>query len=181
MLDWISDHANLFLFALAAIALVLAVAGWLTRRAKFWGYAAGAVGFILLLWLLTKFVVTDRQQITLNLDAMATATKQQNADALFQHISKDFRFGASNRDELYKRIVGSLQANKVSNIFLWDKRVTVKGDTAEALFNFRADGELGTFAASGKGIFVREAGSWKLREFQVLRIGTNDPQPLPGF
>ena len=163
MLDWLADRANVVLFLLAALAIIFLYAWWTTRRAKFWRGAAAVFGVMLLVWLLTKFVVTDRQQIVRNLDAMATAVEKHDADGLFKHVSKDFRFGASNREELHKRIAASIRAHKVSAISLSSKSVTVKGDSAEAMFSFRAEGDLGVFPASAKATFVREGGAWKLR------------------
>jgi hypothetical protein len=181
MLAWLADQANVFYFVLGTAILALLAAGWLTRRPKYWGYAAGAVGLCFLVWLLTKLIVTDRQQILLNLDAMARATERQKADDLFEHISKDFRFGTMNRDDLFNRVKAAMQIHKVSDIQLRSQQVVVKGDAGEVLFNFRAEAAAGgVFAASAKAIFAREAGQWKLVELQVFRLGTTDRQHIPG-
>jgi hypothetical protein len=182
MLTWFADQANVFYFLFGAAALALLAAGWQTRRTKFWAYAAGAVGLMLLVWLLTSLVITDRQQILLNLDAMRQATVQKKPDELFQHISKDFRFGTMSRDDLYKRVGNIVAANKITNIHLTSQHVTVKGDVADAEFTFRVDAE-GTFLApaAAKTKFVREGGRWKLSEMQLFKPGTTDRLHVPGL
>lgn len=181
MLSWLLDRANIVYFLLGVTALVFLAMAWSSRRAKFWGYAAAAIGLIVAFWLLTRFVVTDRGQVIANLDAMAKAVGEQKTDALFQHVSKDFRHGNQSREEIAKRVAAVVAASKINHVHLWDKNVTVTGETADAIFNFRADGkDGGTYAASAKAKFIREAGAWKLTEIQILKLGTTERQFIPG-
>lgn len=182
MLAWIADQANVLYFVLGVAVLLLLAIGWRTRRAKYWGYAAGAAGLLLLVYLLTKLVVTDRQQIALNLDAMRQATIDAKPDALFAHISKDFRYGHKTRDELYQRVANAIKANKVKGIQIRSQQVTVNGDAGEVLFNFTAEPDGGSpFTASAKTKFVREGGQWKLIELVFFRLGTTERQFVPGI
>jgi len=181
MLAWIADQAHVLYFVLGATVLLLLALGWRTRRAKYWGYAAGAAGLLLLVYLLTKFVVSDRQQIALNLDAMRQATIDANPDALFAHISKDFRFGTRTRDELYNRVAAAIKTNKIKQISLSRQQVTASGDRGEIFFNFHAVADVGTYPASANARFVREAGQWKLIELQIFQIGTTNRQFVPGI
>jgi len=181
MLSWLVDHSNIIYFLLGALALILLAAGWTTRRLKFWGYAAAAIGCIALFWLMTKFVVSDRQQIILDLDAMASAVVERKSDALIQHFTKDFHYRDLGREEACKRIVAAARTYKIRNVLIWDKNVTVRGDAAEAIFNFRADAEDGgKYPASIKATFVRENGSWKIGAVHVLKLGSTERQFVPG-
>ena len=181
MLAWIADQANVFYFVFGVAVLLLLALGWRTRRAKYWSYAAGAASLLLLVFILTKFVVTDRQQIALNLEAMRRATIDANPDALFAHISKDFRFGTRTRDELYNRVAAAIKTNKIKQISFSRQQVTVNGNSGEAFFNFHADADVGRYPASANARFVREAGQWKLIELHILQIGTTNRQFVPGI
>src|SRR4051794_32070716 len=104
MLSVLLDQANILYFLLGTAALALVVYGWLRGRARYWLYAGVCVALIGVLWLLGQLVITDRKQIVLNLDAMAKATVDQLPDALFRHVSRDFRFGNLSREETYARV-----------------------------------------------------------------------------
>ena len=58
------------------------------------------VAAIGLVWLLTQFVVTDRQQIEANVKTMADAVVAGNTDEVFKHVSPDFRYKEMNREQL---------------------------------------------------------------------------------
>lgn len=181
MLAWIVDHANVFYFLLGAAALGLLMAGWLTRRAKYWSYAAIAIGGMVMLWALSLFVITDRKQIELNLDAMAQAALNHDTEAFLRHLAKDFRFGTLDRKLLANLVTASSKSRKVVGVRLWGQQTTVTGDTAETLFNFRADADSGGFfIASARARFVRDGQNWKMREIQIYKIGTTEPIHVPG-
>ena len=182
MLDWFIDQSNFFHFLLGTAVLVLLAQSWRTSRAVYWVYAAGCVGAIFLIWLLGLFIISERKQIALDLDAMARATQNQNADALFQHISKDFRYGSSNRDDLFKLVSAAIGRHKIKNIHLWDQQVTLTKAGAEATFNFKAEGEAGgVFPASGFAKFVKEEDRWKMSSLQINKLGTTERQFVPGI
>jgi len=181
MLHGIVDRANVVCFLLAVAALVLLAAGWTTRRMKFWAYAAAVVGILFGFWLLTTFIVTDRRQIALDLDALAKAAVENDADAVLRHFSKDFRQASLTREDLAKRVAAAARTYKIHNVTLWDKTITTNGPVAEAIFNFRADADDGgKYAASAKVKFIQEDGAWKLRDFQILKLGTTERQFVPG-
>ena len=182
MLDWLIDQSNFFYFLLGAAAVVLLAQGWRTSRVVYWAYAAGCVGVIFLIWLLGLFIISDRKQIVLDLDAMAQATQSQNADALFKHISKEFRYGNTNRDELHKLVSAAIGRHKIKDIRLWDQQVKRTKEGADATFNFRAEREGGGFfAASGSAKFVKEDGRWKMSSLQINKLGTTERQFVPGI
>ena len=176
------DHANLLYVLLASLALGAFVYAWLTNRPRIAVYGLAAVGLMLLLWSLGQLVVTDRQQILLNLDAMRDATVEGKPDVLFQHLAADFHFGKLDRDELYRRVSKAIGSHK-TRVHLSNQQADVHGNVGEATFNFRADGADGSilFAASAKGTFVRDAGQWKLRSLEIHRLGTTERQPIPGI
>jgi hypothetical protein len=183
MFDWLVDQANLFYFILGVVALLSLAAGWSTRRAKFWTYAASAVGLMVLVWLLTKVVISDRQQIVLNLGALSEAVIQKKADAFVRLTSKNFRYGPASRDEFFKLVSNRAAAHEVNHVHMWGQQVTLKGDTAEVYFHFRVDSVTGRgiATASANAKFVRDEGQWKLSEIRVFTLGTTERHFVPGF
>src|SRR5262245_13347931 len=67
MLFWIVDHAGIFYWLLSFVALGFIATWYWTKRAKFLGYGGAVVGVGALLFLLTRIVVSDRQQIQNNI------------------------------------------------------------------------------------------------------------------
>lgn len=182
MLAWISDHAGSLTFLLGVIAILFVFLGMRSQRGRDFGFAAGVLGVIALIWLLTRFVVTDQQQISQSLDAMAKAALEKKPDEILKHVARDFRFHRFSREELAKAMARSIDMHHVDDIHMWDRKITVTGDTAEAEFNAKATASPeGVFVATVLAKFVREDGKWKMREVSVRRIGTTDPQPVPGI
>jgi hypothetical protein len=181
MLFWLLDNANFFCFLLATIALALCVYGWLTTRTRYVAYGLIPVGLIVLLWLLGKVVITDRQQIIYNLDAMAAATIANDRESLFRYVANDFSFGTLKRDELHQRISKSVQGFRVKEIKLTDQRVELSGDKAQIEFDFNAVADGGNLPASAKATFVREAGAWKMQRLEVYRFRSHERLHIPGI
>jgi hypothetical protein len=180
-MHWIVDNANLFYFLLTAALLILLAMAWSSRETRHWTFAGIAAGMIVLLWLLTRVIVTDRQAIGLNLETMATSVVNKNPDAVLKHVSKDFKYGRLSREDLFKLVDASVRSHNVGYVKLWDKQIIVNGDTADVRFNFRADAKGGQqYPASAQAKFVRENGQWKLREVQVFKLGTTERQYIPG-
>src|SRR5690349_122568 len=89
-MSWLIDHANVVYILLGIVALGFVTAWWLNKRVKFLAYALLPLALIGLFWLFTRMVVTDQQQIQLNVEAMAEAVVNQDADRLFRHVSTKF-------------------------------------------------------------------------------------------
>lgn len=180
-MHWIVDHANLLYFLLVAALLILVAMAWSSRETRYWSLAAAAAGMIVLLWLMTRLIITDRQQIDVNLEAMANAVVNKNPDAVLKHVSMDFKYGRLSREDLFKLVDASVRSHGVESVKLWDKQIAVNGDAADVRFNFRADAKGGQqYPASAQAKFARETGQWKLREVQVLKLGTTERQFIPG-
>ena len=82
-MSWLVDNANLWYVLFGMAALGTGAAWWLRRETKYLVGVTIAVGVILLLWLLTRLVVTDRQQLELNISQLdLVALVQQVATAL---------------------------------------------------------------------------------------------------
>lgn len=172
MFTWLVDNANIVYFVLGVTALGLGVAGFLTGRARYLGWAGGVVGLMLLFWLLTRLYPTDRKQMVANLETMKQGVLDRNADAIFHLVARDFKFQEMDRKELYHAISRTIQHHKVQSIHLWDQQASLENGRGEVTFNFRADAEGDLhYLASARAIFVKEESVWKLRELKIYPIG----------
>jgi uncharacterized membrane protein (Fun14 family) len=182
-MSWLVDNANIVYLLLGSIALGFIVAGWLTRRVKFFALALIPLTLIGLFWLLTRVVVTDQQQIHNSVDAMAMAVVNQDADTLFKHVSKDFQHHGRNRQEMHDGVARAIKMHKVKEAFISNFQATdvsrTKG-TAKASFRVRVDDQAGetVFFARCEAAFVLEADQWKLNGIEFFNAVANQDQPM---
>jgi hypothetical protein len=177
------DNANIVYILLGLLALGFIVAGWLTRRVKFFALALGPVALIAVFWLTTRAVVTDLRQIHGSVDAMAGAVVNQDADELFKHVSKDFQYKGMNRNVMQDRVARAIKLHKVKEAFISQFRATevsrAKGK-AKASFRVRVDDQGGetVFFAYCEADFVLEADRWKLKGIEFFNPVVNQDQPM---
>jgi hypothetical protein len=179
MLGWLVDNFGLVTFVLGAIAVGCFAYAWSTGRGRYYAIGLVPVALIAIVWLAGRFFLTDSQRIVRDLDEMAHGVETGNFDEVLRHVSKEFKTDALSAADLAGRIKGTLKGMKV-DIRLWNQTVEVKGNSAEAYFNFKVDGDGGTYAASAKGLFIREDGEWKLNGLKTYSLGTLEPMHIPG-
>src|SRR5579862_4104939 len=97
---WLVDNATTLSILIGIVALGFGAAWWLHRRRQYAIGAAAALVMLVLLWLLTRFVVTDRQQLDLNIHAMADAVVAGKTDTLLTLLASDFEFQGHKAPEL---------------------------------------------------------------------------------
>jgi uncharacterized membrane protein (Fun14 family) len=181
-MSWLIDNANIVYILLGLVALGFAVAGWQTRRVKFFALALIPVALICLFWLLTRMVITDQQQIHNSIDAMTTAVVNQDADALFKHVSKDIQHRGMDRKEMHDRVARAIRLHKVKEAFISDFTAEASRATGKAKASFRVrvdDQDGGTvFFARCEADFVLEANEWKLNGVEFFNPVANQDQPM---
>ncbi len=182
-MSWLIDNANVLYILLGLAALGLLTAFWLNRRVKLLAYAAVPVALIVLVWLLTVFVPTDRKQIEHNVEAMADAVVRKDLPAFFQHVARDFRYKQMTRDQVGQVIAATVDQYKITEIKVWEfelEDVSRSNGSARGHFKtsvFGKDGLLGVVYCIAR--FTLEDGQWKLRAIE-LRDARNPDQPMPG-
>lgn len=180
MLSWLIDNANVVYFLLGMAALVLAVQYWLNRRVKPLFLAAVVIGFMILFWLLTLLVPTDRKRIQDAIHSMRDAILANNSKGLSQLWASDFKFQGLDRDELAKAVAKAGKNFSVTDIGLHDFDVKkVEEKTAEIWFRFVGHGQGGRFPGRCKATFVREGVEWRLQSVTFLHPVADQEIPLP--
>ena len=176
------DHAATVMFLLGFVALAFGLGWWYTRLGKYLVAAGGMLLLILLLWLLSLFVVTDRQQIRRNLEAMAQGVLDGKPDAVFKHLAKDFAFEQIGREEFVQRATREIQGRRVKDLHLWDfdfEEFSASQGKAKVAFRARVDLSEGPMAmVLVRANFVREGQAWTMKAFQVFNAVANTDRPL---
>jgi hypothetical protein len=187
-MSWLVDNANAFYLLLGFIAAGLVAIWWLNKRSKFLGYAAGVLVLIALVWLLTRFYISDTRQLELNVHALAQAVKDGKVDDLFKHVSKDFRFKEMDRDALYRMARAVIQSNKVNDIKITAFSVEeLSRDKKFAKTRFRvsawAEGSEAPRMFVTQADFVLEGDQWRLKTMRFYNplVDQDKEIDIPGL
>src|SRR5438045_3974718 len=104
MLWWLIDNIGVFQTILGMIALGYGAAFYMTKRVKFLAVALAIVAVIVLLWLLPRFIITDRKRLELTVREMADAVVNGNFDTLRAHLADDFTYAGASREEVVQGV-----------------------------------------------------------------------------
>jgi hypothetical protein len=182
-MTWFIDNANLSYILLGIVALGFIGAWWVNKRVKFLAYAGVVVLLICVVWLLTRFVVTDQQQIRRNIEAMADAVVTQDADGLFRHVSTKFMYKGMNREQMHAAVARAIKLHRVGGAFISDYtpvEIDRAAGKARVAFRVRVDDRDGSmvFFARCEAALVMEGSDWKLSGVEFYNAVANQDQPI---
>jgi len=179
-LFWLVDHSTGILTVLVLTALVLFIGWWRTEQ-RFFAIGLVVVGSLALAVVLPRlFVVTDRQQLVLNIEDMARNWEERNPDQVYAHLSEDFQRGpGENKANLMGRTRQLIRNGMVKRCRVSDfetANVSRADRTGTVTFLARGSGDWGGVSFTIRATFVFEPdGKWRLKTFKVYRPGT-DPE-----
>jgi hypothetical protein len=183
MPDWFTPAVII----LALVALALFVAFWNSRKTKYVLAAAAALGLIVVVWLIAHFLPTDRKAIEAVIDDMAAGVRNRNADQIFRHFAKDFRFRSSDKKDFESRADPIIRSGRVSEVLIlgYDKvEISRSAKKADLIFRVKPLG-LGNDQVfyNCEATFVLEADDqWRMLKFELfMPIGDRQPVPIPGL
>ncbi|MBM4067471.1 MAG: hypothetical protein FJ271_00795 [Planctomycetes bacterium] len=181
MLWWLVDNATVVYLVLGLTALVLAAVFWSNRRVKFLAAAGVLLGLVGLFFLLTRLIVTDREQLYLHVQAMARGVEEGDPEKVFRHFSKQFRHDNSDGATARARIAAAIRARRVSAIGIssFDAEQLSRADRKARvtfLVSFDADGHRHMFRARLE--FALEGDDWRLTRVQLFNPVVNHDQPI---
>jgi hypothetical protein len=180
-MSWIIDNASTLhiLFGLVAVAMV---AVWrYNARVKYLGYAAGAVGAMALLWLLSINVKTDRQQLEDAVNAMAQGVENKQLDKVFKHISNDFRYKGITREMLYDVAQRHIKDHEIKNIRInrFQAEIDRAKKHARTGFIVSAMAERDILFRT-EADFALEGEVWKLKTLRFYSVGSDHELDITG-
>jgi hypothetical protein len=187
---WVIENAGTIYLILAAVAIVLLVAYWNTRKRRLLYGVAGTAALAGLVWLL-RFLfagLSDDLQIQNSIHAMRQAVQKRDAAALFQHIAADFHLGGQDRATFRGFVERTLQAGGVDDVLCWNiehAKVTRGPEPGKGRatieFTVKPQGSLSNdWFGQCLATFVLEAdGKWRLQTFEVRDPVNNQPLTIP--
>lgn len=189
MPDWLTEGDSTLYLVLAAAEVVLLALWWRTRKRWYAVAAAGVATIALLLFILDWAVESDREQVKRKLHEMAAAVAAGHMDAIFSHISRDFRYGSVGKSEFRQFCDANRRSRNVSRMAVWDIQF---GDVyrtdrrAEVEFRFKVEGNwsAGEATFDSKSEFRLDSDAqWRLRTFKVYNpiVDKNQPLSVPGL
>lgn len=182
-MSWFVDNAHILYVLLGIIGIAFLAAWWLHRRNKLLLGAVIAAGLILLLWLVTRMVVTDRQQLETSVHAMADAALHGKADVLVKLFADDFEFQGRKRKDLADGIVRGAKAYKVSDVVISGFDVEDLQERSAKVF-FRATIHHGVddrpYLVACRASYIKDGGQWRLRNVEFFNpVAANDRIQVP--
>jgi hypothetical protein len=184
-MSWLTDNATTLYILLGLIAVALFMIWRSNRQNKYLGYAAGALLLIGLIWVLSRFHITDSKQLEMNIHAMANAVVDGKMDDLFKHVSNDFVWKGQTRDMLYKAIRRAVEEHQVKNVRITSfeiKEVSRAKKFAKTSFLVTATANREIMFRT-EAHFVLEGDQWGLKTMRFFpAIGGQDQEiDLPGL
>lgn len=186
MLYWIVDRALLFGALLGLAAVGFGILYWNNRDRKSLRAFGVTTGLGLLLWLLTLFIVTDRQQLTRNLRAMADAVVAKKPEDMKKYLAAELYFNAEktrvDRDTvltLAKQQAVGLHIEGIRLTQFHFENVSRTDAKAEVFFSAVIDMQGMTHPCQCKAGFLRRDDAWLLQSLEVFTPVGNQPIPIP--
>jgi len=165
------------LIPLLIVAAYVCLVVWLRRRTVRAKRALWIAAILLvLLPVVQRLVVTDRERIRAVSAAIAAAVDAGDVAALSEHVADDFRVRDIDRAALLELAKSAMDRHRPRDVKLSDVRVTVTGDRAEVTQTstcfVESDVYSGRVTVNWTAVFVRARGAWRL-QFADIR-----PTPL---
>jgi hypothetical protein len=190
MPSWLVDDPTTVLAVLGLAGFGVGVAWWLTRRRGYLFGVAAAVGLMVAVWLLHRFVETDAKRIERVVRAMAAGVPARDADRIFAHISDDFRLrGQTAKADFRRTVEGHLRRGDVTDLAVYafnPLEIARNKRSATVLFGAKGKGPgfQGYEMYNVKAFFVLDPdGQWRLKDFRLylpqVDPGTGEEITLP--
>ena len=187
MPTWLSDPSDTFYILLFVMALI-AIVVWLRAREKKsqFGAIAGVIVFAI-------FIICDqafdspREEAVQRIKDISTALSDRNADLMMSHVSDSFDYKGKKKADVKRMVELAKQHNVKTGVWNFERdRVVAVSDTEiDIVFDGKAEGAGGNFAAHFKTKFVRDPdGKWRLKTFtsyDLLKKEQGGETPIPGF
>jgi hypothetical protein len=141
MLWWLVDNSNLVLLLLVLAALLLGVSWWLTRRGAYLFGLGGVVALMVVVWVLSLLIVTDRKRLVLLVHDVEQQINKRDLAGAFNHFAEDAELvmDGQRRARTREAILGVakmvFQKGRIEGIKVWDVEVE-KVDRPSAVVTF---------------------------------------------
>jgi hypothetical protein len=187
-MSWLTDNATTLYILLGLMAAALLMIWRSNRQNKYLGGAVGALLLMGLIWVLSRFHISDSKQLEMTVQAMANAVAAGKVDDLFKHISNDFQYKGMTRDEVYEKSQTAIRFHKVKEVHIANFIVEELSRTKKtAKTRFRVSAQVAEldrpYVFVTQADFVLEAEQWKLKTMRFYNplVDQDKEISLPGF
>jgi hypothetical protein len=186
--DWLFEGRTAVYCLIGVVAAMLFLVWWRTRKRNVLLAASGVAALAVAYFVLGQFVQTPRKQIERHLkEEIPAAVKAHDADAIFKHITADFKFRGSDRAAFRGLVEMGLKSGFINELVIYDIDFPSGGDSRTIPVEFMAKAKPGFSDANPaypvRATFVREPdGQWRMKGCEVYDpVATNQPLSLPNM
>src|SRR5262249_4735952 len=97
MPTWLSEDPTPVFVVLGVAGPALLIGYWDRRQRAFLIGLGVVAGLAFLAWLISFLIVTDSEQIRMNLEAMERGVNNHDTEAIFKHVASDFHLGGLDK------------------------------------------------------------------------------------
>jgi hypothetical protein len=173
MLWWLADNANVVLLVLVLVAVALGVHFWLTRRGASLIGLVGVVALMVLVWVLSVVVVTDRKQLVRTVDDVVLRINKQDLPGAFTHFADEVQLVIDGRSKQLTRgeVLGlariAFQKGRIEGLVVWDVEVEkVERPHATVSFYVRPTNEQGYARCVAQCVLQGEK-DWRVQTLKI--------------
>ena len=184
MLSWLVDTAPTFYLLFGLAALGLAAWWWRTKQGKYLVAAGVAAGLVVLIFVLSLVVMTDRKRLVADVHDVINKMNKGDFEGAFTRFADqvEVKLGQQSRklprDAVRAIARMSMERQKVKGFHVWNVEVDkLEGATAQVSFYIQADDGPGGYAI-GKASCTRVGPlDWRVSGIDMQFPGSN-PQPI---
>jgi hypothetical protein len=184
MFHWVFDNIWIFYVLLVAVAAALGYLWW-ANQTRGLLIATGVVSALLvLLFLLSWLIVTDREEMTNAVYEMAGGVSANEPDRVVKHLAKDFSYRSLNKAAVATAINQAVTRWGIGDVIVWNfkfDQVSREDKSARVQFHMRVtdrDGLEVGFALC-RCEFVIEDGHWRMQSIKFYKPFTDSDQEIP--
>jgi ketosteroid isomerase-like protein len=185
--DWLFEGRIAVYCLIGVAAVILFLVWWRTRKRNVLLAAAAVAALAVGYFVLSQFVETPRKQVERKLQEMASAVSARDADGIFKHIAKDFKFRGMDRPQFRGYVDTALQRGIITELVIYDVEWPDGGDGRSRPVEFMAKpkgpvlGDQPAYRVTAK--FVREGdGQWRMQSFEAYNpVAGKEPMSIPNL
>ena len=173
MLWWVVDNANTLIVILGLLLLGLTAYWWNTRRRNVGIAALATLGMLVLVWVLSLLIVTDRKQLVANLQKLVDDVGADRIDDAMKLFAEDVKvkalgkLSAESRKDLQAKTRATLQQQGLKQFVVWNVDVKkVDRPRAQVTFLVRPAEESKFVSCEADFVLVGDM-DWRIQELRV--------------
>jgi hypothetical protein len=184
MLWWIVDNAPWVLFFLGIVALCFGAAWWTTRKNKLLIPCGIVVGLMVLVWVMSLFVVTDRMQLERDVQTMRDLVNAGKFDEAIEHFDEEVKVDTASGEVTVKKsklrdlTKGNMSHYRVKKVVVHNINVEeVNRPKATVSFLVGPDDSIER-GRCRMGFGLTPQGKWRVQTFTVESMTNSQKAPL---